>query len=335
MSQAVIGVFDDYSSAQQAARDLMSAGIDRDDIRISHRESTAGAAAEEDKGFWESLKDAFGFGDDDDAYGYREAARRGGTVVSVDADEKEVDTVVSVLQRHRAVNLDERASQWGKEGWSGYQRYQAVSTGAQMQNQRTQQTSPATGQARTAGKSTDSIPVVEEQLRVGKEMINRGGIRIHSRVTERPVEKQVNLREEHVGVERHRVDRPLTEADKAAAFQNRTIEARETAERAVVGKEARVVEEVSLNKDVNTRTENVRDTVRRTDVEVERLEGDERFRPAAEFADELTRNASYRGRQWTEVEPEVRRSFEQRHPGSKWDEVKDTIRSRYNKASAH
>jgi len=326
MSQTVIGVFDEYSSAQQASRDLMNAGIDRNDIRISRREGTS-SAIEEDKGFWESLKDAFGFGDDDD-YGYREAARRGSTVVSVDASDNQVDSVVDILQRHRAVNLDERASQWGKEGWTGYQRYQATSTGAQQTQQATSK-----GKARSA-TSAESIPVVEEQLRVGKQTINRGGIRIHSRVTERPVQEQVNLREEHVGVERHRVDRPLTEADKAAAFQNRTIEARETAERAVVGKEARVVEEVSLNKDVKTRTENVRDTVRRTDVEVERLEGDERFRPATEFADELSRNASYRGRQWTEVEPEARRTFEQRHPGSKWDEVKDAIRSRYDKASS-
>lgn len=331
MSQSVVGVFDDYSSAQQASKDLMAMGVDRNDIRISRRESTSGAA-EEDKGFWESVKDAFGFGDDDDSYGYREAARRGGTVVSVNADDSEVDSVVSILQRHNVVNLDERASQWSKEGWSGYKNYHAVSTAEQRQSQ-----AGETAQARTTSQnrsSDQSIPVVEEQLRVGKQVVNRGGIRIHSRVTERPVEEQVSLRQEHVNVERRPVNRPLTAADRTNAFQERTIEATEQAEQAVVGKEARVVEEVSLNKNVDTRTETVRDTVKRTDVDVERVEADEQYRPAYEFADELTRNESYRGREWTQVEPEARRSFEQRHPNSKWDQVKDVIRNRYDRASS-
>ena len=47
------------------------------------------------------------------------------------------------------------------------------------------------------------------------------------------------------------------------------IEAVERAEEAVVSKQARVVEEVALSKDVDTRTETVRDTVRKTEVEVE------------------------------------------------------------------
>ena len=57
------------------------------------------------------------------------------------------------------------------------------------------------------------------------------------------------------------------------AFRERTIELTETGEEAVVGKTARVVEEVVLSKDVGTRTETVTDTVRRTDVEVENLTG--------------------------------------------------------------
>lgn len=48
---------------------------------------------------------------------------------------------------------------------------------------------------------------------------------------------------------------------------------RETAEEAVVGKTARVVKEVSVGKEVTNRSETVSDTVRRTDVDVERLPG--------------------------------------------------------------
>ena len=56
---------------------------------------------------------------------------------------------------------------------------------------------------------------------------------------------------------------------RGEAFVDRTIEATETAEEAVVSKEARVTEEISLAKAVDSRTETVRDTVRHTEVEVE------------------------------------------------------------------
>jgi uncharacterized protein (TIGR02271 family) len=116
------------------------------------------------------------------------------------------------------------------------------------------------------------IPVVEEELRVGKREVEKGGVRVTSKVTETPVEEQVRLREEHVNVERRPVDRPLSEADNA--FREGTIEVTERAEEAVVAKQARVVEEVVVNKDVNERTEQVRDTVHSTDVDVQNIEGD-------------------------------------------------------------
>lgn len=100
--------------------------------------------------------------------------------------------------------------------------------------------------------------------------MEQGGVRIHSVVTEQPVTEQVNLREEHVQVERHPVDRPVGSAD---AFREEVIEATERAEVPVVAKEARVVEEVSLNKSSTERVETIQDTVRRTDVEVENVGG--------------------------------------------------------------
>lgn len=351
MSQTLIGVFESYAPAQQAARDLMAAGIDRDDIRISRRES--GSSTEEDKGFWESMKDALGFGsdDDDDRYGYQEASRRGGTVVSVDADEQQVPTVLQIMQRNGVMDLDERAREWSSSGWQGYKNYQAISTAEQLDADRysasmvdtdsttsqssVSQTGATQDTAATRSQSSEqAIPVIKESLQVGKQTVQGGGVRIHSRLKERPVEEQVNLRSERVEVERRPVDRPATAADQSEAFTERVIEETEMTERPVVAKQARVVEEVALSKQVESHTETVRDTVRETDVEVERVEADERYRPAYDLADELSSNAAYRGREWTQVEPEARRSFETRHPGSKWDEVKDVVKSRYDRARA-
>jgi stress response protein YsnF len=52
----------------------------------------------------------------------------------------------------------------------------------------------------------------------------------------------------------------------------------------VVNKNARVVEEVSLGKDVNERSETINDTVRKTEVAVTDLEnGDLRDRPNKDY----------------------------------------------------
>jgi uncharacterized protein (TIGR02271 family) len=121
------------------------------------------------------------------------------------------------------------------------------------------------------------IPVVEEELQVGKREVERGGVRVESRVEERPVEENVTLKEEHVRVERRPVDRPVGDAEEL--FREGTVEVTERAEVPVVAKEARVVEEVVVNKEVGERTETVHDTVRRTDVNVEEVKGTTEKRP--------------------------------------------------------
>jgi len=118
------------------------------------------------------------------------------------------------------------------------------------------------------------IPVVEEELRVGKREVESGGVRVNTHIQETPVNEQVTLREETVDVHRRPVDRAVSDAD-LTNFQEGTFEVRERAEEAIVDKQARVVEEVHIKKNVEQHTENIQDTVRRTDVDVEQL-GQER-----------------------------------------------------------
>ncbi|WP_231862219.1 DUF2382 domain-containing protein [Rufibacter sp. DG15C] len=121
----------------------------------------------------------------------------------------------------------------------------------------------------TEGKK--SIPIIEENLEVGKREVETGGVHVSSRIVEQPVEEHVRLREERVVVERTPVDRPATDAD-INSFKEGEISMTERAEVPVVNKEARVVEEVSLEKDVEEREETIRDTVRSTEVDVDRLD---------------------------------------------------------------
>ena len=103
-------------------------------------------------------------------------------------------------------------------------------------------------------------------------MEQTGGVRLRSRIVEKPVEASVRLREEHVTVQRTPVNRAASEAD-FKTFKEGEIEVTESAERAVVAKEARVVEEVSLGKQVTEREETIHDTVRNTEVDVEQIPG--------------------------------------------------------------
>ncbi len=113
------------------------------------------------------------------------------------------------------------------------------------------------------------IPIVEEQIAVGKREVETGGARIRTGVVETPVEQSVSLHEEHVTVSRQPVNQPVS--DMGTAFKEQSFEVTETAEEAVVGKQARVVEEVVVGKTATDRVETIHDTVRRTDVEVEDL----------------------------------------------------------------
>lgn len=119
-----------------------------------------------------------------------------------------------------------------------------------------------------------TIPVIEEELQVGKREVEKGGIRLRTRIVENEAQEKINLREEKVHVERTPVDRPAAATD----LKEEQIEVTETAEVPVVSKEARVIEEVSLNKEVTEKQETIEGTVRSTEVDVERTDKNDELR---------------------------------------------------------
>ena len=96
-------------------------------------------------------------------------------------------------------------------------------------------------------------------------------MRVTTSVSETPVEETVTLREDEVEVERQPADRKLKPEEAKAAFQDKTVEMLGTTEELEVRKEARVVGEVVLGKRVEEHEETVKDTVRRSEVEVEKI----------------------------------------------------------------
>ncbi len=318
MAKTVIGLFDDPRHAQHIIQAFVDDGFRREDIRTLTRQEEASVG----------MLSAYGV-PEAEAQDYAEGLRRGGIVVLVDAADERADRAVAIMERYPAMDLE---AQRGAEAARGR------------------------GRAGTREVETGEIkvPVVEETLQVGTRQVRRGGVRLYTRVTERPVEETVRLRDETVHVERRPVDRPATEADFAAAHE-RTVEVTETDEDPVVRRQARVVEEVVVSKAAEEHTETVRDTVRRTEVEVEpvgagqaraargfdtydadfrrhyttglasRGQPYEHWSPGYRYGYELASDRRYAGRDWTAIEPEARRDWEARHQGT-WEEFKDTIR---------
>jgi uncharacterized protein (TIGR02271 family) len=258
MASTLAGVFDDYDDAERAREQLAAAGFRREAIQVTPERSAwgtgdatyGGRAAQAGglRGFFASL-----FGGDDESPGhYSEAVRRGSMVVTVEVEnDGEIAQATRILEEGGAIDVDQRIEHWKTAGYTGYDAQAKPLTREEIARER------------------ETLQVVQEELKVGKRAVQHGGVRVHQRITETPVQEQVTLNEERAVVERRPVDRPASAAD-LAAFKEGEMEIRETSEEPVVSKTARVVEEVSIGKQASQRTETVSDTVRRTDVDVER-----------------------------------------------------------------
>ena len=257
MSRTVTAMFDDRSQAEAARERLTQSRIDADDVRIVDQSASASSTtgSGEGQGLWSAIKSAFI--PPEDSHTYEEGMRRGGYLLCARVDEDCADEAIRILDESESVDLEERQSSWRGEGWTPYQ-----PTGGDSGFQQTQQTDRTVAEER--------IPIVEEELRVGKREVERGGARVRSYVTETPVSEQINLREEHVSVERRPVEGQSGEAELGGdMFKDREISMTETAEEAVVDKEARVREELVVRKTAEEHSETVQDNVRHTEVEID------------------------------------------------------------------
>lgn len=255
-------MFDTRAEADRAVAALSAAGI-ADAVLTGGENPGYGSVSRDtrdtDKGFFESIGDFFF--PEEDRYAYAEGLSRGGYLVTVsNLSDSQYQTALDILDDEGAVDLDQREAEWRSEGWTGYDRT-ATESETRAMGRDTLAASALEGDLNNDG----TIDVVEERMLVSKREAEGGRVRVRSYVREIPVEQSVELRSERVNIERRPVDRPATGAE----FGERTIEAREYVETPVVSKDARVVEEINLNKDVESHVETVRDTVRKTEVEIE------------------------------------------------------------------
>src|SRR5829696_3819737 len=172
MTKTIVGLFDNSREAQRAVVELVESGIPREDIGVTSRDYNSYEGAEtsrtdtyrDDEGIGDKISNFFSnlFGDDTEyASHYSEAVTRGGTVVTVDAETEELADRAEAIMNRFGGETDERDTAY-REGVD-------------------------TKRADLKEGKEARIPIMEEQLRVGKREVEGGGVRVRTRVVERPV----------------------------------------------------------------------------------------------------------------------------------------------------
>lgn len=129
MRQIVIGVFDSYAEAYSAQVALGGAGVPQTDIAVYSTSADApvekgprvyapgGGEVRHHKAMFDRLEQLFArlfkpgeypLQTDD----YRQFIRRGGTIVSADVSEPQVDMTLDLMRRAGAADIEERANEW-------------------------------------------------------------------------------------------------------------------------------------------------------------------------------------------------------------------------------
>lgn len=248
--EKVVAVYDTAAHAEAAVRTLKSAGYSANDISITRNENDAPTAELSEPGFWQRL-----FGRDielKDAAAYGHTVVREGVVVSIRVPESEAQKVIEVLDTYQPVDVLNRAR-----------------TQSSLVAAAPKVVVPPPTSASDVRKDEEVVHLAEEQLNVGKRQVDAGITRVRRFSVERPVDANVTLHEEHTEVIRRAISDPgyLKNID----WCEQTIEVTETAERPVVNKTVRVTEEVVIRRRGSDHIETVHDTIRRQQLEVERV----------------------------------------------------------------
>ena len=190
----------------------------------------------------------------------------------------------------------------------------------------------------------ETIPVAEERLAVEKRQTKLGEAQVRKTVEEEQQTVPVELEREEVRVDQRDVaDRPVQAGDQV--FQEGTIRVPVRGEVAEVNKEAVVTGEVVVGKERTTERQDVTDTVRRERVEVDQDYDQHRSgfqqhfgqrqqqagsqwgsrnwedaEPNYQYGYLAGRNNQYQGRQFEDVESDLRSDYERRY-GRNWSET--------------
>lgn len=244
--RTVQAMFQREADAVAARERLLSLGVAPQRVSVLERARATRVGSDDtsgkSRGLWANLKEMVSI-PGDDRPSFEDHLKHGGFLLTASVPEERLAGVVAALEKDGVVDIDQ-------EGLGGHS-------------------------ARSGTESEERIPLVEEQLHVGKQGVSGDSVRVRAFPEERPVHERVFLYDYRVSVGRRSAGQPVSQGGKAASlddlFKERVIEMTETTDEVVFEKQARVREEVVVRKEAQERVEEVDTTVRRTEVEVERI----------------------------------------------------------------
>lgn len=268
--EKIVTMFSTLAQAEGAKRSLIKAGFADHDIDVISGERLKSEGHEaRHPSFWQRL---FGSTLDEEQSGvYEDAIKSGSVVLTLRAEEEQLPRAYSILDAHDTGELPASGAA-GLTGDDGY----TVSTAHTTTGVNSVSDSDLTEPVRTSltGDETEEeiLRLAEERLEVGKRLVSEGTTRVRRYTVTDQVSEDISLHEQHADIFRR------STGDLAAPgevdWEEKTIEVAETHEQPVINKTAHIKEEVVVRKDQSERVENVTDSVRRQEVDIDHADKD-------------------------------------------------------------
>src|SRR4029450_10854311 len=187
MAKTLVALYDTFTDAEQVVQELIADGFSRSDMHLA-LDHTKSRTAHTSSVEWDSAYEGANLLDTlvdlgvpyDEAQAHAEGVRRGGALVVVESSDDRAERGMEILRRLHPVDIHERTAQWRHEGWTGSDATAITST---PRSSTATATRNAQEQARFhrsgEGNKEVTIPVVQEDISVGKREVERGHVRIY------------------------------------------------------------------------------------------------------------------------------------------------------------
>ncbi|MEI4269909.1 MAG: YsnF/AvaK domain-containing protein [Candidatus Dasytiphilus stammeri] len=249
--EKIVTLFDNFQHAQDAKRNLLKAGFKKHDISLINNDQLQGGAniLVHRHDIWRRL-----LGQsltDQEAKIYGQAVKTGGVVLTLRTKEEDTPRAISILNTHPLVEMsNDTVSNCNNEDIISEKNHSHLSK-----------------DKKTAEEEV--LELAEEKLEIGKKVVYEGSTRVRRFVTQKDVEVEIPLHEEHASILR----RALKSGNCPQSADNidwseTVVEISDTHEQPVINKKAKVVEEVIVRKEGKDRVEKIRDTLRKQEIEV-------------------------------------------------------------------
>lgn len=294
MTHTLAAVFETRAEATLAKNELLQNGYDASAIRIHDSGSVAGTARiNDDASILGNVKQMFSelFGRDHaDQHVYAEALNRGHTVLSLETGSlDEAERAADIIDDFNPIDIDEHESMWRASGW-----------GADVLRS-------GTGPLQTSVGAQQAAP-------------EQHGIRPRE-------DAVVFARSEQVVL----APGSLQRGDVASGTVPPAAEAVADIQNTVQRSGMRIYpRDAGINQDsidIQTGNQQPDDDYFRSHWEKTYTGGTyQEYDPAYRYGESLKDNPVYRDKEWNDVEPEARASWESRQPQSSWDKFKDAVK---------